>query len=89
MTMLQLLRRMGFGQYTVHGFRSSFRDYCAERTDFARELAEIALAHAVGNEVERAYWRGDSLEKRRALMQTSGDFLEPTNDDVAGTNPTA
>lgn len=54
---------------SVHGFRSSFRDFVGERTDFPREVAEAALAHLVGNEVERAYRRGDALEKRRQLMR--------------------
>jgi integrase len=63
----ELLERMGV-DYTVHGFRSTFRDWCAETTAFPREVAEMALAHAVGNQVEAAYRRGDLFEKRRALM---------------------
>ena len=54
---------------TPHGFRSSFRDWAAETTNFPREAAELALAHAVGDSVERAYQRGDLLEKRRKLME--------------------
>ena len=54
---------------TTHGFRSSFRDWAGEATDFQREVAEAALAHAVGDQTERAYRRGDALEKRRRLMQ--------------------
>ena len=53
---------------TTHGMRSSFRDWCGDCTDFPRELAEMALAHVVGSEVETAYRRGDALEKRRKLM---------------------
>ena len=53
---------------TAHGFRSSFRDWAGEITNFPREIAEAALAHAVGNATERAYRRGDALEKRRELM---------------------
>jgi integrase len=53
---------------TVHGFRSTFRDWCAERTNFPREIAEAALGHVVGDETERAYRRGDALKKRRRLM---------------------
>jgi integrase len=53
---------------TVHGFRSTFRDWCAERTNFPREIAEAALGHVVGDETERAYRQGDALEKRRRLM---------------------
>jgi integrase len=68
MAMLELLRGMRPG-LTVHGFRSTFRDWAAEATSFPRELAESALAHVVGDEVERAYRRGDLFDKRRELMQ--------------------
>jgi integrase len=54
--------------FTVHGFRSSFRDWAGNETNVPREICEAALAHAVGSQVERAYRRGDALEKRRALM---------------------
>lgn len=57
-----------------HGLRSTFRDWVAETTDYPREIAEIALAHQVGNEVERAYRRGDMAEKRRALMTEWADY---------------
>jgi hypothetical protein len=53
----------------MHGFRSSFRDWVGNETEYARELAEAALAHVVGDAVEQAYRRGDALEKRRVLMQ--------------------
>jgi integrase len=69
MTLLKALATAGAGDYTVHGFRSSFRDWVAEETNFQREVAEAALAHAVGDAVERAYRRGDALEKRRKLME--------------------
>jgi integrase len=62
---------------TVHGFRSSFRDWAAETTNFAREVAEAALAHAVGNKVEAAYRRGDLFEKRRELMEAWASHCEP------------
>jgi integrase len=75
MAMLKLLREMRPGM-TVHGFRSSFRDWVAEMTSFPRELAEVALAHIVGNAVERAYQRGDLFEKRRKLMEAWADFCE-------------
>jgi integrase len=65
------------GAATVHGFRSSFRDWCGEETSFPREIAEQALAHATGGAVEQAYRRGDALEKRRALMQAWARFCEP------------
>jgi integrase len=58
-----------------HGIRSTFRDWAAERTEFPRDMAEISLAHNVGNEVERAYRRGDMVEKRRAMMAAWGRFL--------------
>ena len=59
----------------VHGFRSSFRDWAGERTSFPREVAEAALAHVVGDETERAYRRGDALQKRRKLMEAWAEFL--------------
>lgn len=68
--------------YTVHGFRSLFRDWAGERTSFPREIAEAALAHVVGDETERAYRRGDALEKRRALMEAWAKFCEPAAGDV-------
>jgi integrase len=77
MSMLVLLRRMGRGDLTAHGFRSSFRDWVAETTNFPRELAEAALAHVLGK-VEGAYQRGDLLAKRRRMMEQWGRFLERT-----------
>ena len=62
---------------TIHGFRSSFRDWAGEETSFAREIAEAALAHATGGAVEQAYRRGDALEKRRGLMTAWAQFCEP------------
>jgi integrase len=72
--MLMTLRRMGRGDISVHGFRSSFRDWTAERTGYPREVAEAALAHAVGDKVEAAYRRTDLLDKRRKLMAAWGDY---------------
>ena len=68
-TLTAMLRRMQRDDITVHGFRSSFRDWAAEATDYPQEMAEMALAHIVANKVEAAYRRGDMLEKRRAMMQ--------------------
>jgi integrase len=68
MSMLAVLRRMGRGDLTAHGFRSTFRDWAAEQTSFPNEVAEAALAHVVGDKVEAAYRRGDLFEKRRRLM---------------------
>jgi len=69
MAMTMVLRRMGRGDLTVHGFRSSFRDWTADQTNFPREVAEMALAHAVSDKVEAAYRRGELLRKRRQLME--------------------
>ena len=74
MAFLMLLRRMGRADLTVHGFRSSFRDWAAERTNVPSEVAEMALAHVVGNKVEAAYRRGDLFEKRRRLTQQWATF---------------
>jgi integrase len=74
MAMLKMLARMGRPELTVHGFRSSFRDWVAEQTAFPTEVAEMALAHAVGDKVEAAYRRGDLFRKRRQLMDAWGDY---------------
>ena len=81
MALTALTRRMNFrddaGRVCVpHGFRSSFRDWVFERTDYPRDLAEAALAHALENKVEAAYRRGDALERRRAMMQTWANYCE-------------
>jgi integrase len=68
MAMLQLLRGLRDDGSTVHGFRSSFRDWAAEQTDFPREVVEACLAHALGDDAELAYKRTDFLEKRREVM---------------------
>jgi len=65
------------GAGTIHGFRSSFLDWAGEETSFPREIAEQALAHATGSAVERAYRRGDALEKRRGLMEAWSGYCEP------------
>jgi integrase len=75
MALDMVLRRMQVGA-TVHGFRSAFRDWAGERTSSPREVAEAALAHLVGDAVERAYRRGDALEKRRRLMAAWGRFCQ-------------
>lgn len=75
MVFLMLLRRGGMGEFTAHGFRSTFRDWVDEETDFPGDLAEAALAHLVGDETERAYRRGDALEKRRHLMDAWANFV--------------
>ena len=75
MTLTAVLRRMERGDLTVHGFRSSFKDWCRERTSFADILSEFSLAHTVGDKTTRAYGRSDLLDQRRALMQAWSDFV--------------
>jgi integrase len=82
MALLMMLRRMEAGRVTVHGFRSTFRDWCGEATNFPRELAEEALAHKIGDAVERAYRRGDALEKRRALMESWAAYCQPKRENI-------
>jgi integrase len=93
MAMLALLRRMGRGDLTSHGFHSTFRDWAAETTDYQREVVEAALAHAIPDKVEAAYRRGDLFEKRRRLMSEWAEFCgrkAPTRTDqvvaMRGTN---
>jgi integrase len=74
MSLSAVLRRMKVNDITVHGFRSSFRDWCGSATAYPRELAEEALAHVIGSKVERAYRRADALERRRELMATWEKF---------------
>jgi integrase len=69
MALEMVLRRMKIDGVTVHGFRSAFRDWAAECTNFTNEVCEAALAHAIENKVEAAYRRGDLFEKRRKLME--------------------
>jgi integrase len=78
--MLALLDRMGRGDITTHGFRSTFRDWTSERTTFASEVAEMALAHSVGDKVEAAYRRGDLFMKRRQLMNAWAEFCLAASD---------
>jgi len=74
MTLTAVMRRLKLTA-VPHGFRSTFRDWCAERTEFPRDVAEMALAHAIGDKVEAAYRRGDLFEKRRQMMQAWAAFL--------------
>ena len=75
MSLLSTLRRTGRGDLTTHGFRSTFRDWCAERTTYARDVAEMALAHAIKDQTEGAYRRGDLFEKRRRANVGLGEVL--------------
>jgi integrase len=81
MAFLMALRRMN-RPITAHGFRSSFRDWAAERTNFAREVCEAALAHTIDNKVEAAYRRGDLFDKRRDLMATWAAFVTSAQAEV-------
>ena len=79
MSMLMLLRRMRIEGVTVHGFRSTFRDWASEEANAPREIAELSLSHKVGSDVERAYARSDLLERRRVLMQNWSDYSTKGN----------
>jgi integrase len=76
MAMLALLKRLGRGDLTAHGFRSTFRDWAAETTNFPREVAEMALAHTVSDAVEAAYRRGDLFRKRQQMMHAWSDYCD-------------
>lgn len=82
MALEMVLRRMGREDITVHGFRSAFRDWAGDETQFPREVAEAALAHIVGDEAERAYRRGDALKKRRELMEAWAAHCQPNPPDA-------
>ncbi|MGF6974924.1 integrase [Paraburkholderia sp. JPY465] len=90
MSLLELMRRQNL-EATPHGFRSTFRDWASEYTNYPRELAEVALAHIKGDATEAAYWRGDVLEKRRRMMTDWAEFcttpIEPS--EVIPINRTA
>ncbi|WP_270687979.1 tyrosine-type recombinase/integrase [Aeromonas sp. D3] len=75
MALTMCMRRHGGSAFTVHGFRSSFRDWAAERTSYPREICEMCLAHVVAQGAEAAYWRGDILDKRRGLMDLWGQYV--------------
>lgn len=77
-----LLKRMDRDDFTVHGFRSTFRDWCSESAHADREVAEACLAHAVGNETERSYARSDLFERRRGLMDLWGQYVSGGSGDV-------
>ncbi|HEX2257944.1 MAG TPA: integrase arm-type DNA-binding domain-containing protein [Afifellaceae bacterium] len=89
MALLVTLRRMGRGDLTAHGFRSTFRDWAAETTGYQSEVVEMALAHAIGSKVEAAYRRGDLFEKRRVLMEAWSRFVMSGAGDVVYLRPAA
>lgn len=76
MSLTAVLRRMEQNEITIHGFRSSFRDWAAESTAYPNEMVEMALAHTIGNRVEAAYRRGDLFDKRRRMMQDWSNFCD-------------
>src|SRR5437879_11101135 len=76
MAMEMLLRRLKVQNATVHGFRSSFRDWAGNVTSFPREVIETALAHVIGDKAEQAYRRGDALDKRRKLMDAWAEYCK-------------
>ncbi|WP_426034051.1 tyrosine-type recombinase/integrase [Cypionkella sp. TWP1-2-1b2] len=86
MAMLMLLRRMQVEGVTVHGFRSTFRDWASEVANAPREVAEMSLSHKVGSDVERAYARSDLLEKRRGLMERWSNFVCGTETETQDLN---
>jgi integrase len=79
MAMEMMLRRMNIQDATVHGFRSSFRDWAGNISNFPREVVETALAHVIGDKAEQAYRRSDALEKRRKLMEAWAAYCEPSD----------
>jgi integrase len=87
MAMLQFMRGMGYGvkgehgNYVPHGFRSSFRDWSGEVSSFPRDVAEMALAHAIKDKVEAAYRRGDLFDKRRLMMEAWSKYLKSEKAD--------
>jgi integrase len=74
MSLIQVLRRMGRHDLSIHGFRSTFRDWASERTSYTRDVCEMALAHTIGDKVEAAYRRGDLYSKRSRLMRDWGTY---------------
>ena len=85
MAMEMMLRRMKVENATVHGFRSSFRDWAGNVSSFPREVTETALAHVIGDKAEQAYRRSDALDKRRKLMEAWSAYCEPRRtDNVVG-----
>ncbi len=72
-----VLRRMKVDDATVHGFRSSFRDWAGNVSSFPREIVKTALSHVIGDKAEQAYRRSDALDKRRKLMEAWATYCEP------------
>ena len=85
--MSQLLKRMGYREITVHGFRSTFRDWIAEQTSFSGRLAETAMAHKLSNETEAAYQRRDMIQKRFKMMRAWSNYCYSYNSCLLYTSP--
>ena len=83
MAFLMLLRRLERDDITAHGFRSTFRDWAGDCTEFPRDVAEMALAHTLGDKVEAAYRRGDGFQKRRLLAEEWAKFCAEGKADPA------
>lgn len=83
MAMAELIKGMQINDATVHGFRSTFRDWAGDETNFSREVIEECLAHAAGNSTERAYRRSDALDKRRVLLNQWEAYCTNSNNIVA------
>jgi integrase len=81
-----VLSKLRTGGVTIHGFRSTFRDWAAETTAFPNHVVELALAHAIGNAVEAAYRRGDLINKRRQLMNAWAEFCTSLDDQYVSTS---
>ena len=79
MLLMNLLRRMGHGSVTAHGFRATFKTWASERTNYPREIIETALAHVIGDAAEQAYARGDMLARRRQLMKSWTEFCSKSD----------
>lgn len=79
MAMAMLLRRMKYSNITTHGFRSTFRDWAGDCTEYPKDLIETALAHTIQNQAEAAYRREKAIERRRPLMQAWANFLTASN----------
>ena len=85
--MLSLLSRIGWNyRTTTHGIRAAFKTWATERTNYPREVVELCLSHARGDPLERAYQRGDILDKRRRLIQEWADFCTTGADAAGATN---
>jgi len=79
MTMLELLKDMGRTDITVHGFRSTFKTWCDEETNFSNQAVEFCVAHVPGDEAEKAYRRGSMLAKRKQIMEAWAAFRNQTD----------